>query len=530
MCISCGSLIKAIDAYLAKADDDLVELLESEGFVHPEDTVAFAEAIEDLLTAALEDETAFFLHHVEESLDLEQFASEIWPGVKLDDDLKVKIVEIFKEQLQTFIPEYAGYYLAQTDKELVMSTISKRTISWVDTWSEQLGNLMQLNSHTEMENLLKQGFMDGDGVAEFAQRIMESGIRDERYKARRAALTETLRAHSVAQHESMMQSPVVTDKMWRHSGAYRIVPRANHVRMDGQRVPKDQPFKLTGADGGIYECMYPRDPSLPAKESINCHCIAQAIVDDEILGMPLDERRRLQQEIVEQMDDEWEKALDAQNKSKAGINEETINIDWIRQKSREDQIKYFGGGYAGKQRLALLDSGVISNDAELERLYKTTNTGKRRRKTLQELADDGIMIVSSKTMQHSVIGDFNTNGRLVGGCHAQAGMDELDRRGIAYNVNGTFSNGVRVGNIPTSKDKFRRTGNSQGWFPTAWDENKILEAGTAIANSDSPLVDGYRKIGVYNGVAVRVLITNGEISTVCPDINQELVEGVNPLE
>lgn len=319
MCLCCGPLIKAIDNYIAKANDDLIDLLESEGFVHPEDTVAFADAIEDLLTTALEDETAYFLAHIEESLDIEHFASEIWPDVKLNDDLKVKIAEIFKEQLQTFMPEYAQYYLDQSDPELSIRVITERTKAWIESWSEELGSLMQLTSHTELEAILQEGLENGDGIADFTRRIMDSGIRGERYRARRAALTEVLRAHSVAQQESMMQSPVVEEKMWRHTGSYRNDPRKNHVAMDGQRVPKGQPFILKGAKGGTYECMYPRDPILPASESVNCHCISQAIVNEDILGLSLNERRQLQREAIEQMDDDWEKELDAKNKAKAGI-------------------------------------------------------------------------------------------------------------------------------------------------------------------------------------------------------------------
>jgi len=527
MCLCCKPLLKAIDAYLAKADDDLAEELEAEGYTHPKETARFISSLEDRFAEVLQEETSYFLRHVGKSLDIEQFASEIWPGVKLNDDLREKVAEIFKEQFQTFLPEYANYYLEQTDKDLRLASVSRRTASWVDTWGDALGSLMQLNSHTEMDDLLKKGFIDGDGIAEFTQRIMESGIRDERYKARRAALTETLRAHSVAQQEGMMQSPSVDRKKWRHTGSYRNAPRKNHVRMDGQVVPKDEPYKLIGAKGGTYLCMYPRDPSLPAEESINCHCISQPVVNDDILGMSLEERQRLQREAVDQMDNSWEAELDARNKAKAGIDEETVNVDWIKGKSREDQIKYFGGGNAGKQRLALLDSGVISNDADLERLYKTTSNGKRRRKTLQELADDGIMTISGKTVNHSVTGDFTQAGRHRGGCHSQAGLAEFDRRGVDYEINRTFSNGVRVGNIPKSKDKFRRSGDCHAWFPESWDEDKILEAGTAIANSDAPLIDNYHKTGIYDGVAVRVLFVDGKVATVCPDLDQDIVEGVS---
>ena len=42
---------------------------------------------------------------------------------------------------------------------------------------------------------------------------------------------------------------------------------------------------------------------------------------DPILGLSLEERRRIQQEAIDEMDDEWEKELDRKNRAKAGIEE-----------------------------------------------------------------------------------------------------------------------------------------------------------------------------------------------------------------
>mgnify|MGYP000747935359 FL=1 len=142
------------------------------------------------------------------------------------------------------------------------------------------------------------------------------------YRARRVAVTEILGAHSVAQQEAFMQSPAVESKGWLHTGNYRNEPRQNHIDMDGQIVAKDQPFELIGADGIVYHPMYPRDVILPAGERINCHCIQQPIVSEDILGLPLEERKKLQQQAIDDMDDEWEAELDARNKAKAGIEDE----------------------------------------------------------------------------------------------------------------------------------------------------------------------------------------------------------------
>ena len=322
MCMACQPLIKAIDAYLAKADGDLADALDAEGYAEPQATIGYMQGIEDDVAEALVEETDYFLAEAEKAADLETFAADIWPRVKLNDRLKAKLATVFTEHLSEFMPEFVAYYIAQTDRSLKLEVVSKRTVAWVESWSEQLGEIMQLNSHKEIETILTKGLKDGTGIASFTREILDSGIRDEYYKARRVALTEVLGAHSVAQQEAFMQSPAVVDKAWKHTGAYRNEPRQNHVDMDGQRVPKDAPFSLTGIKGGTYEPMYPRDIILPPEERINCHCICQPVVSEDILGLPLEERQRLQQEAIDNMDDAWERELDARNKAKAGIDEE----------------------------------------------------------------------------------------------------------------------------------------------------------------------------------------------------------------
>lgn len=322
MCMACQPLIKAINAYLAKADGDLADALKAEGYAEPQATIGYMQDIEDDVAEALVEETDYFLAEAEKAADLETFAADIWPRVKLNDRLKAKLATVFTEHLSEFMPEFVAYYIAQTDRSLKLEVVSKRTVAWVESWSEQLGEIMQLNSHKEIETILTKGLKDGTGIASFTREILDSGIRDEYYKARRVALTEVLGAHSVAQQEAFMQSPAVVDKEWKHTGAYRNEPRQNHVDMDGQRVPKDAPFALTGIKGGTYEPMYPRDVILPPEERINCHCICQPVVSEDILGLSLEERQRLQQEAIDTMDDAWERELDARNKAKAGIDEE----------------------------------------------------------------------------------------------------------------------------------------------------------------------------------------------------------------
>lgn len=139
--------------------------------------------------------------------------------------------------------------------------------------------------------------------------------------------------------------------------------------------------------------------------------------------------------------------------------------------------------------------------------------------------------ISDFALVHSNEGTFTYTpkghhiSKLKSGGHGQAGMDLLKRQKIAYNIVKTYSNGVRVGNVPSHKDPRKRTGTGQAWFPKSWKEKDIRRAGEHVAglkkNRHAP--DGKVIFGTYKGVRVGVIKTHGKISTIFPDSNQSKV-------
>lgn len=112
--------------------------------------------------------------------------------------------------------------------------------------------------------------------------------------------------------------------------------------------------------------------------------------------------------------------------------------------------------------------------------------------------------------------------RLKSGGHGQAGMNELDKYGIPYNILITYPNGVRVGNIPSHKNPKKRTGIGQAWFPKEWTSKDIKHAGEHVANlrGNRHSKDGEPVYGMWKGVRVGVIRTNGIIATIFPDSKQ----------
>lgn len=301
----CRALTAAIERYIEKADEDLTQVFRDAGIPNPEESVEQFGSLEEALTAELEAENERISSMVTQTTVAGIVMNDL-PRIRSDTTLQVNVSNIMQSFYGDNTLKLADLYIKEVVSDMSVSVLSRNTTRWIGRWSNQLGHLMKLDDCHQIESILTGALYDGIGVEDAMRLIMDAGIRAPEYRARRCALTEMLRAHNVAHFEEMMQNPCVTDKRWRHSGGSKIEPRQNHVDMDKQTVAKDKPFTLLGADGGLYFPMYPMDSSLPAGESINCHCICQEIVDPGILGMSLEEREQLQQEAIAMLDDSFE--------------------------------------------------------------------------------------------------------------------------------------------------------------------------------------------------------------------------------
>ncbi len=482
MCSCCIPLIKAIDKYLEKADNDLKGELGDEGYENPEEIVDCISEMEEGVTEALEAESKHIVSGLKDAGSLMDFAERVWPKISQDDIADKSIRDVVEPLFSTYIPRYTTAYIQATDRQLTCQRLSKPTISWIGRWAADLGKLMKLSTHQQLQDILQKGLGEGIGMEEFTRRILDSGIRDVRYKARRVAVTEVLTAHRVAQQEAYSQSPSVEYKAWKHSSGYRIKPRENHVRMNGQTVKVEEPYNLTGADGTLYHPMYPGDTDLPAKERINCHCISQPVVSEEILGLSLEERQRLQQQAIDEMDDNWMRELDEQNRRKAGIDPSTP-------------------GDTGEEKYDNPISDSNNQQQQLQRKYKAPPSDADKCKTTEEVTD----LIKDQKWFRTSLPTVKVDGKEVAdpkyaGLHpflnnsiSLDGVDLESARLVYRGLNLFFTSypflngklfGVRSEEIPATKDGIAiATGHSGGYGS--------IKVNTLFFNNIDTLVNAY---------------------------------------
>lgn len=351
-------ITSAIDRYIAKADEDLENTLESEGFAEAEETVGEINALQEKIADILNLQTLELIAVLSASSGWEDAEKKVAEMLDLDD-IAEQVEEVAADMLDAEIPKLATAYIKETEADLVIDTLRQRTSGWMASWSKRLGELMKISTHKQLTDLIQSAIDNGESIDGLTRKIMDGGWRTEYYQARRVAITEVLRAHAVAHEEAIQQSPATDRKEWVHTGAHKNEPRPNHQEqwslgnggMNGQIVPKEQPFTLNSVDGDIYYPMHPLDPVLPACESVNCHCIHRGITNDDILGMPYEERRKMQQEIIENDDGAWEEELNAKNKAKAGAGtkeQEDSKLKFDYAAARIDRKQIASAGYQNK--------------------------------------------------------------------------------------------------------------------------------------------------------------------------------------
>lgn len=291
-------LLKSLNA-LIKAeedDEDITDVVPE--FPGLDKVPKYIEDYEKKLAKLLRNQRKYFLNgakdYVQKELTIQgllTYLTSLFSG----DAFLADMEKLTKDYLTLTITELTAEMMEAIDKDVAFNVLSKRTTDWIETWSKDLSELMKLNTHEALETELLKVIENGGSIQD-AELAIKNLPQFDRKRARTTALTEILTASSRSQWEAYAQSPAVTKKKWKHSGGKKIKPRKNHQDYDGTEVGVDDKFEIDG-----HEADYPRDPSLPAKERVNCHCAMGPVVDEGILGLSKEEKEKLREEALKEL-------------------------------------------------------------------------------------------------------------------------------------------------------------------------------------------------------------------------------------
>ncbi|MCL2416042.1 MAG: hypothetical protein FWD01_04425, partial [Defluviitaleaceae bacterium] len=181
----CQALLKSINSYINKIDDELTDALDEAGFINTRELTGEITTLEELIARALTGETRFIMQHLRDAVDLGEFAAA-WIDIKIFDNTDNILAQIFYDSFMVNVPKIATSYVKEIDSALTIEKITKRTLDWAKEWSEELGRLMKLATHDTIEHLLTENLRVGNSVADFTRDLMDNGIRNEYHRARAA--------------------------------------------------------------------------------------------------------------------------------------------------------------------------------------------------------------------------------------------------------------------------------------------------------------------------------------------------------
>ena len=150
-------------------------------------------------------------------------------------------------------------------------------IQFLSLYGFQLVAEITQTSKKKLTDIIAQAVVDGLSIDEMVRIITnDEDLGYSAMRARRIARTEVMRASNYAALQGANSHNFEVDKVWiaARDSRTRRIPRNtyDHLNMDGQQVPYDQPFTSTGKKGDTVLATAPGDPTSPAGFTINCRC------------------------------------------------------------------------------------------------------------------------------------------------------------------------------------------------------------------------------------------------------------------
>lgn len=163
-------------------------------------------------------------------------------------------------------------------------------LSWINL--EAIRRRIQSVSETtraQIVAMVARGQDEGLGVEAIARLIDDRLPEISRWRGALIARTETHGAANFATHETAKTTGLALEKEWVSVEDMRTRSIArddefDHVSMNGQRVPMDEPFLMPWTIGQPLPIMYPGEAGLPGGATINCRCAVVHHVMGGLLG------------------------------------------------------------------------------------------------------------------------------------------------------------------------------------------------------------------------------------------------------
>jgi len=161
----------------------------------------------------------------------------------------------------------------QYDRRQIDILLSERETPFTKLAYRNLGSSPTVVQRLTSE--LAQATIKGESQREIIKRI-RAVTGQSQYQAQRVAQTERVRVQSQARNDAGNEAAAMGLKITKEWSARMVNTRDTHADLNGTKIPQGEAFQTSAGN----TLMYPGDPSAPAAEVIQCHCVL--ITDVEV--------------------------------------------------------------------------------------------------------------------------------------------------------------------------------------------------------------------------------------------------------
>ena len=183
--------------------------------------------------------------------------------------------------------------------QFFQKTYSEKFTNRATRHASQISAKMALTDANALQEAFKIGLTEGNGVYDVIASLRDHPDFNPA-RSRAFALTEVLTSYSEGAYLGMMESEIVDEKEWIHTGSHKNKPRPHHQALHETRVPVDGYF-----DVGGHLALYPRDPDLPVGERVNCHCGVEPAIDLDEFGITEEDLEQMRAEARDEIENEY---------------------------------------------------------------------------------------------------------------------------------------------------------------------------------------------------------------------------------
>lgn len=228
-------------------------------------------------------------------------------GVEAADVIRGSMVDIYQTNREE-AAQLIGATAEQADVNMTFAQYDKRQIGVILQENESpmsriaYRNLGQNTAiRRRLQNELAQATILGEGQRELIKRIQKvTGMSVS--QARRVAQTERTRVQSQARWQAGEEAKAAGVGVYNTWSTRMVNSRETHISLNGKKAMQGEPF-VTSAGNSL---KYPGDPSAPASEVINCHCV---LVPDVLLP---GERLDAEGNVVSRETEEWDNKFNSE--------------------------------------------------------------------------------------------------------------------------------------------------------------------------------------------------------------------------